>query len=281
MRCFLSVVLMVCAAVSVTQRALAQGAVPKKSVKSPPHLVEFQRLDGNRDGKLSADEFTGGSVGKASEDKRRQHKKFDEDQDGTLSAEEFWKFQNKPAGEDWLRKDFAQRDKDKNGTLSLKEYLGNKSGALRIEAHSWFYRYDTDENEQVTLTEFLDRDPDRRVSVHNQFRVHDLDGDGQLTEQEFMRTRIGKSYEKAARENFGKFDTNFDRKLSEPEFTSLPGMVNQQTAIDQEKDARSRGRFGSVVAVVSVPLLLVAIVAWRILRSGKGRQKIVLTAKEA
>src|SRR4029079_6581598 len=139
---------------------------------------------------------------------------------------------------------------------------------FRIEAHSWFYRYDTDENEQVTLEEFLDRDPDRRGSVHNQFKVHDLDGDSQLTEQEFMRTRIGKSYEKQSRENFGKFDINRDRKLSEPEFTSLPGMVNQQTAIDHEKYRRSRGRFGSILAVVSVPLLLAAIIAWRFLRNG-------------
>jgi Ca2+-binding EF-hand superfamily protein len=196
-------------------------------------LVEFQRLDSNRDGKLSADEFRGGSVGKAGEQRRKEHTKFDADQDGTLSTEEFWKYQNKPAGEEWLRNDFKQRDKDKSGALDLKEYLGNKSGALRIEAHTWFYRYDTDENKQVTLEEFLDRDPDRPVSIHNQFHVHDLDDDGLLTEQEFMRTRLGKTYEKTARENFGKFDANGDHRLSEQEFTSLPGNVSQQAAIER------------------------------------------------
>ncbi len=231
--------------------ALAQEATAKKKGKTPPHLVEFQRLDGNRDGKLGADEFLGGSVGKAGEEKRRQHTKFDEDQDGTLSTEEFWKYQNRPAGEDWLRNDFKQRDKDKSGALDLKEYLGDKTGALRTEAHTWFFRYDTDENEQVTVEEFLDRDPDKTVSVHNQFRVHDLDGNGQLTEQEFMRTRIGKTYEKMSRENFGKFDANGDRKLSEPEFTSLPGMVTQQAAINRVALKRSWTKLMMVVTASS------------------------------
>ena len=127
-------------------------------------------------------------MGKAGDEKRRQHEKFDEDHDGTLSVQEFWKYQNKPASEEWLRNDFQQRDKDKSGALSLKEYLGDKSATLRTKAHTWLFRYDTDENEEVTLKEFLDRDPDQKVSIHNQFRVHDLDNDGQLTEQEFMRT---------------------------------------------------------------------------------------------
>jgi hypothetical protein len=58
-------------------------------------------------------------------------------------------------------------------------------------------------------------------------------------------------------------------------------MVNQQTAIEHEKHKRSRGRLGSIVAVVSVPLLLAAIVALRFLRNGTRRQKSAMTAKKA
>jgi Ca2+-binding EF-hand superfamily protein len=250
----------------------------KKPAKTPPHKVEFQRLDSNRDGKLDADEFLGGSVGKAGDAKRQQHAKFDADQDGTLNTEDFWKYANRPAGEDWLRNDFRQRDKNRDGALSRKEYLGDKKGALKTEARTWFYRYDTDENEQVTLEEFLDRDPDRKVSIHNQFQVHDLDDDGQLTEQEFMRTRLEKSYEKVARENFARFDANGDRKLSEPEFVGLPGMTNQQAAIDRDARRQRWARLGILLAIALGPLLALAVIAWRYSRQIARRRKDIVAA---
>src|SRR6185503_4522296 len=54
MRCFLSVVVAVCAGISAMQGSRAQELAVKKTAKTPPHSVEFQRLDSNRDDKLSA-----------------------------------------------------------------------------------------------------------------------------------------------------------------------------------------------------------------------------------
>jgi len=52
------------------------------------------------------------------------------------------------------------------------------------------------------LEEFLNRDPKRHVNTHSLFRQLDLNDDGQLTEQEFMRTRVGTKNEQAGRDNF-------------------------------------------------------------------------------
>jgi Ca2+-binding EF-hand superfamily protein len=199
----------------------AQKQNEPSNSKKPPLQLEFERLDTNRDKKVDAEEYLDGSVGKAAGNKQQQFAESDVNKDGSLDLGEFQKTANQPADPAMIRKDFKQRDKDGNGSLTLKEHIGDRMGDQKTEARTWFFRFDTDENEQLTLQEFLNRNSKAKVSVHNQFRVHDINDDGQLTEQEFMRTRTGKSYEKLARDNFRKFDFDRDQRLKMSEFASL------------------------------------------------------------
>jgi Ca2+-binding EF-hand superfamily protein len=120
------------------------------------------------------------------------------------------------------RKEFQQRDVNKNGQLTLDEQLDRRQGSARAAARDTFFRSDTDGDDLLSVDEFLDRDPGKQLPVHSLFRLHDLDDDGQLTEEEFMRTKLGKKTEQSGRMSFQKFDVNRDRRLSEREFAMTP-----------------------------------------------------------
>jgi Ca2+-binding EF-hand superfamily protein len=234
------------AAINSAQKATAQAAernsITKKPAEKSARELAFQRIDTSRDGKIDTDEFLGGSVGKAADSKRQEFLEFDLNKDGSLDFEEFKKQGNKPPDRAKLSEDFKNRDKDSDGSLTLKEFLGNRSGEQKTQARTAFFRFDSDGDDKVTLSEFLDRDATKKPNVHSHFRQLDLNEDKQLTEQEFMRPRIGKETEQAGRENFRKFDLNRDSRLNESEFAMLPFNNPDSKAIFRGRDGNQDGQ---------------------------------------
>ena len=125
--------------------------------------------------------------------------------------------------EKWT-KDFHRRDANKDERVTLAEHIGARTGEQRQIARDAFFRWDSDEDGELSLSEFIARGNAAEMSVHNRFRQLDLDDDAQLAEDEFMRTKIGSQWEKAGRDNFKKFDLNGDEKLNVREFAITPAL---------------------------------------------------------
>lgn len=219
-----------------------KNSVTKKPAGKSARELVFQRIDSNRDGKIEIEEFLGGSAGKAADNKRQEFIEFDLNKDSSLDFEEFKKQGNKLPDRAKLSEDFKNRDKDSSGSLTLKEFLGNRTGEQKTQAHTAFFRFDSDGNDQVTLPEFLNRDTTKKLTVHSIFRQLDLNDDSQLTEQEFIRPRIGKKTEQSGRDNFRKFDLNRDSRLSEAEFAMLPSNNPDSKAIFRGHDGNHDGQ---------------------------------------
>src|SRR5689334_1317800 len=86
-----------------------------------------------------------------------------------------------PIDPEQRKKDFEQRDKDKDGQLTLTEHLGQRQGAARASARDNFFRSDLNGDDLLSLNEFLSRDASKQQSPHSLFRLHDIDDNGQLT----------------------------------------------------------------------------------------------------
>jgi Ca2+-binding EF-hand superfamily protein len=146
------------------QKAPAKNVPTKKPGEKSARVLQFQRLDASRDGKLDAEEFAGGSVGKAADVKRQELAECDLNKDGSLDFEEFKKRGNKPPDRSKLTDDFKQRDKDSNGNLTQKEFVGNRAGTEMNNAKATFVKLDLDGDDQVSQQEFVERGGKKKAS---------------------------------------------------------------------------------------------------------------------
>jgi Ca2+-binding EF-hand superfamily protein len=178
---------------SIKRSGIAQQAPP---AKDPPELnfnddadKVFRVLDKDADGELDPEELTTG----LKEDKV----KADPDNNGRISKEEYRAYfkqrvEAKAAAQmaQWAAWDpFAPPEKKGARTKNFKADKGGDAiGSDGMP--EWFALLDTDKDKQVSLFEW--RDGNRPTEV---FREMDLDGDGLLTKDEYLRYRKKKEIE--------------------------------------------------------------------------------------
>lgn len=110
-------------------------------------------------------------------------------------------------------------DTDKNGELSLKEFLTGKEnvpGQRRL-----FFQRDTNENLILSFDELKIKTPKSTLSVTNNFRYLDQNNDDQLTAEEYSAS--SKNLKLSGR-NFKVIDFNENGHLDLEEFKALPGL---------------------------------------------------------
>merc|ERR1719401_916340 len=127
---------------------------------------------------------------------------------------------------DILRQQFLSVDKDKGGTISLREFkevLASNFGIGEAEAEDLFSSLDVDGNQEVEYSEFLaallGRSRAHEHMIRKAFSRFDLDGDGTLDKEELRRLFNAEASSDAdIRKVLGVADTSGDGKLDYEEF---------------------------------------------------------------
>ncbi len=209
----------------------------KKRPKGEPHrpFVEaWKKVDADRDGFISRDEFMEmPRVKNLPEEKRTSiFSRLDKDGDGKLSRDELMKFGRAHDGEPAKR--LWELDADKSGGVSFEEFKqGPFVKKLDPEKVSkMFNRLDTDSDGFITpkdRPEMPSKRPDEKQrkgedSPHHEKKHQklDTDGDGSLSFEEF---RVGPEVrdlsEDEQEDRFQKLDSNGDHKISSGERPSV------------------------------------------------------------
>jgi|GEM_PF-5166193 len=150
-------------------------------------------------------------------------------------------------------KDFHRRDKDHDGQLTLTEHVGPRTDVQRLTARDAFFRWDRDEDEHLSLDEYLRRATGTEISVRSRFRQLDGDDDSKLSEEEFMRTKRGTQWEQAGLDNFRKFDLDADGLLNEREFAMTPALKPDPATMFRGLDVDQNGSLSNSEFLALVP----------------------------
>jgi Ca2+-binding EF-hand superfamily protein len=217
-------------------------------MKVPPE-VAIRIKDRNGDGKLQFAELFSekqpDGAGKAVEAYRRRlaeaEDRFggaDRDADGALAPKELvaW-FQAEAKAAVKAAQDEAERlameqakkvfsELDKNGDQELvrEEFLSGATGDLRGQKHWQFFTWDVDEDQKLSLEEFLRKAEGVRLSPAAAFRRRDENGDGSLSLDE-MLSREDEKGRPNARRLFAVLDFDKSETLSADEFSAWPGRL--------------------------------------------------------
>jgi hypothetical protein len=145
----------------------------------------FARLDQDSDGTFNADDYLHRDVFYV-ENLRREFDKIDENRDGKVSKSEFDAYNKRMAEEQHQLQlqssNFTLQTFDKNGNEALEEneledYINSTLLRNTSELHSVFQEYDTDHNGQLSLEEFAQLDfnfPWDRFPLDQDFVAIDL-----------------------------------------------------------------------------------------------------------
>lgn len=209
----------------------------------------FHYYDANNDDELSLQEYRDRGVG-VELDSITLFKQKDSDGNGTLTQKEFVLRINSKPEIDWALKTFSIADEnkdelltpaefklspigrpdvlsklqyydlDKNGNLSLKEWVATKAYPNSDLYQSMFALYDTNQNAQLEIEEFQ-YTPSGGPSSEMRFNWKDVNKDGQLTQDEALR---GEYFRLSAfmRHVHARFDSNKDSLLSFSEWKNSP-----------------------------------------------------------
>lgn len=206
-------------------------------------LGEFQRIDGDFNGRLSAEELATRSYDWHKTLAQHYLPAFDDDGDGGLSYAEFRR--TPPANRlvNWWA---ALQDKNADGKLTFAEFHPPATGKpvlwTGMLRRFLFHRFDRNRNGTLELSEHPFQINPALASAETIFQVRDKDGDGQIDWKEFT---TGEPVERhpALRQLFVCFDANTDQHLSLEEFRALPGYIRPELRIVSDPILAERDRF--------------------------------------
>jgi len=183
----------------------------------------FAAMDLDKDKRLSEDEYASGVMGKLRKAKNEEFTFKDSDGDKLLSFDEFKSRKSlkgrtatgvKTIDPEKKKAEFANLDEDKNGVVSLTEFVGKRVGSFKDDRQRQFLRLNVDRDENLTLEEFSVA-PGSKPSLEAIFNGLDQNKDGLLTPSEFNKRTVSKSQEAGF---FGEYDQDRDGSLSKNEY---------------------------------------------------------------
>jgi len=204
-------------------------AAPQGNLLAAWHSV---RQDKNNDGALSRDEFAWGEPPFLSALEERFFRALDRNHDGVLDQDEF------PCNTS-LRdpaREFAKRDADRDGKLTVNEYLANVAVDQQPQHRRDFKVFDANHDGALTLTEFsavpqmagtvkriAPKDPvvtfaeQLAARVATQFQSADANRDGVLDEAEFQRSTLSRDTPGLQLTRWQDWDLNRDGRITAEE----------------------------------------------------------------
>ena len=186
----------------------------------PAVFEMFVNLDQSGAGTLSYADYVRPTLGSqweaAANDEARR---FDVDDDGRLS---WLEFQITPRAVPTLEQWFSGLDSNRDGKLSLNEYLHTFPSEQRSGSRRTYYRFDRDGDGTVNRNEWL-RQGQGPIAAASEFRCRDDDGDGELTMDEFV-VFADAQWHGHFKRNFRLVDQDSNARLSLDEFRCVPGM---------------------------------------------------------
>ncbi len=190
------------------------------------------RTDKDHDGVLSFEEFYFETSPILLAQSLEVFRRFDRDRSGNLSLVE-WDFAIDPTRVP-AETAFGSHDRDRNGRLTAEELVGNiqfTNDDGKSEARGEAYRrftaemltaLDSDKSGDLELKEFQQASPEPQLALYRDFLRRDLDLDGRLSRDEYVKPNLGSKWEPIAREEAVRYDINDDGFLSWEEFEISP-----------------------------------------------------------
>ncbi len=190
----------------------------------------FSKFDANGDGKVSYDEYTA-AKSKFHQKKQSQHmERMDVDKDGAISANEFTHWQKMKQQHNKAKKGHMGNGKKGGGKHGMNpenkgEYFErcDKNGDGKIEksemqqifnekADKIFAKRDKNKDGVITKDEMERKTPEQR------FAEHDINGDGKIDQEEMAKFREARS-----KKHFEMKDKNNDGYIDQSEFGKRKG----------------------------------------------------------
>lgn len=212
------------------------------SSKQPPEnprVVQFRGMDLDHNDSLSRSEYVDSADQKFQEAAGQEFVRFDRETDAQLSFEEFLETP-RVAMEPAIQ--FARWDRNRDGQLSREEFHARFPATRHVLEKSAFFQRDQDGDGLVSASEFTTPPEKLRPHLKSRYASLDLDDDGKLSCEEYVRPHIGGQFEHAARDEAVGADADGDGILSVSEFMFTPwGRVSTEelfSTLDTDSNQR-------------------------------------------
>lgn len=146
---------------------------------------------------------------------------FDDDGDGGYSLREFMLIPHVNLLAAW----HTALDGNQDGELALEEFRFVPAPAMAALSAIYFRRLDTNQDQKLSLVEW----PFRTSHPEAKFGLLDADGDGELTEKEFLAE--GTLPPEQLRRDFQVFDSDRNGRLTRTEFLAIPHWVRDDLRV--------------------------------------------------
>ena len=218
-----------------TTRALAAFAgllIATAGTAAAGASEKFEKADADASGTLSIEEFRSTLSKKARPFQvKKKFEKADADGSGDVTLEEFIAYKNDDdddGPDDGVTRRFKAADADEDGFLTYEEFttiFRGKKPAIQVRKR--FLRADADGDDLVSLDEWLafknDDGPDDDDKPLRKFDLADLDGNDELTLEEFATVFPAKKPARVIRRKFQREDENDDEVLTRDEWNPGTG----------------------------------------------------------